>query len=98
MILIGPHDLAESMGIREPNDPRLRRTIEEIADRLRRVGRACLGFSLNHPMLPMTVAELKRLGVVYTSIQPPLERQILITLRNAVQAVRQAERGTSAGA
>jgi 2-keto-3-deoxy-L-rhamnonate aldolase RhmA len=84
LIAVGPNDLAASMGITEPTDPELKRTIDHIAETLKRVGKAKMTFPLASHAYPLSAKELQQMGVVYANCGPtvvdlllgPLTRQV----------------------
>ena len=84
LILIGPHDLAESLGIAQPNDPRLWAAAEEIAQTLKQVGNARMALSHGHPVLTATIADLQRWGVGYSNLLPPPEAVVLRHYRERI--------------
>jgi 4-hydroxy-2-oxoheptanedioate aldolase len=88
IVTVGPHDLAESMGVREPNDPRVRAIVQDIAARLRTLGKARFGFPIGFSQLPLSPEEAVELGVSYSTVLPPAERMLLDVLRGAVTAAR----------
>ena len=88
---IGPHDLTMAMGFSEPNRPEVRKAIEDAARRLRETGNARLGFSIGHPWLPITMAEAKRLGVVYANAGPSVAGLLLDAYTKHVTQLRQEE-------
>jgi 4-hydroxy-2-oxoheptanedioate aldolase len=91
LVNIGAHDLAESMGIRTPNDPAVRQAVQEAGDRLRRLGKARLAFSVGHPVLPMSLSDLRAIGAVYAAIQPSVERYLMQSLKALVAGLREEE-------
>ena len=88
LILIGPSDLSESLGITEPNDPQLWSTVEEIAQRLKQVGNAKMAFSHGHAMLTASVADLQRWGVGYSNVLPAPEGVLLRYYRDRLGKLR----------
>ena len=88
LVLLGPSDLAESLGIPEPNDPKLWATVEDIARRIKKVGNAKMALSSGHPQLTASVADLKRLGVGYSNLLPPPEEVILEHYRDKLAQLR----------
>jgi staphyloferrin B biosynthesis citrate synthase len=90
-IIVGLHDLAESMAIRSPDDPRLRAIVEEIATRLQRLGKAQLGLTVGHPMLQLSVGDLKHLHSAFCTVAPAVERRMLTVLMGLVDGIRREE-------
>lgn len=92
VITIGPHDLAESLGVGDqPGHPRLRSAVDDVSRLLRAKGKARLGLSIGHPLLPMTVETIRALGVVHSNVLPSVERHLLNTLRQRVGDLRDSE-------
>ncbi|MFC1963785.1 HpcH/HpaI aldolase/citrate lyase family protein [Chloroflexota bacterium] len=88
LVAIGPADLTQSLGIADSRDPKLKKTIEEIALTLKRVGKARMTFPLNNPFFPLNAAELQRLGVAYANCGPPDVRRLLDSYRQQVQRIQ----------
>lgn len=88
LIAIGPTDLAQSLGISDSKDARLKRTIEEIAGTIKKVGKAKMTFPLNNPTFPLGAAELQKLGVVYTNCNPDDVSRLLNSYRQQVKEIR----------
>ena len=89
IVNVGPHDMAMALGVTDPNDPRLRKTVEQAAERLRKVGKARFGFSIGHHWCPVTVAEARGMGVVYSNAGPPVGALLLNSYRKHVDSLRQ---------
>jgi 2-keto-3-deoxy-L-rhamnonate aldolase RhmA len=77
IVAIGPSDLAEGLGVTEPNDPRLREVVGQIAERVKKVGNAKLGFPYGHRMIDVTYEDLRGWGVGYANVGPLVERVLL---------------------
>ena len=90
IIAIGPTDFSESLGIRDPGDPRLRTKLEEIAQQIKQIGKAKLAISMNHPALPLTPQDLMKLGVGYSHVAPAPPQILLRTWRSSVKSIHQA--------
>lgn len=88
LIVVGPSDLSQALGISDSNDPRLKSTIEHISTSLRRLGKAKLAFPLGHPAFPLNAAQLQKLGVAYANCGPPDVRRLLDSYRQQVEAIR----------
>jgi 4-hydroxy-2-oxoheptanedioate aldolase len=88
LIAIGPSDLAQSLGIFDSKDVRLKETIEEIAETIKRVGKAKMTFPINNPTFPLGAAELQRMGVAYTNCNPDDVSRLLNSYRQQVQDIR----------
>lgn len=90
LVAIGPTDLSEALGIRDPADPRLRAKINEIAQKIKQVGKARLSIPMNHPALPLSPQDMINLGVGHANVGPPPTAILLRTWRNSVQSIHQA--------
>jgi len=90
LVSIGPTDFSEYMGIRNPADPRLRTKINELADRIKKIGKAKLSMPLGHAALPLTAEELIKLGAGYTHVAPPPPAVLLRSMRERVQSIHKA--------
>ena len=90
LISIGPTDLAESMGIRDRYDPRLRATLEDIARRIGRVGKARLSVPMGHAYLPLSPRKLVALGVAYSHVAPGPPQILLRAWTNEVEQIRRS--------
>lgn len=84
MLFVGPSDLATSMGIFENNHPKVRQAVESIAAIVRRVGKAKLGFVLQHSVLNVDVPGLLKLGVSYALCLPGPQGRLLASFRQQV--------------
>ena len=87
LVAIGPTDFSEYMGIRDPNDPRLKAKLKEIADKVKSIGQAKLAVSMNHPALPLGPEELLELGVGYSHVAPPPPSILLRSMSDRVEAI-----------
>ncbi len=81
MIVVAPTDLSESLGLRGNFDA-LRKVYQDVADRLRRIGKARLSVPYGHPAMPFNAKELKALGVVYASVHPAMPSRIIKSFRD----------------
>lgn len=92
LIAIGPGDLSAALGVTDPRDPLLKRTIEGIAATLRKTGKARMAFPLGLAAYPLTASQLQELGVAYTNCYPGDLGRLLQSYRDQVGQV-QAELG-----
>ena len=76
-VSLGPSDLAEQMGVREPNHPKVRAAVDDVAERLKKVGKAKMAFYVGHHMLDVTMADLKRWDVGFVHVLPNPDRLLL---------------------
>lgn len=90
LVSIGPTDFSEYMGIRDPADPRLRAKINELADRIKKIGKAKLSMPIAHPALPLTAQDLLQLGGGYSHVAPPPPAVLLHSMRERVQSIHKA--------
>ena len=88
LIAIGPSDLSQALGISDPADPKLKQVIEEVSRRLKKVGQARMTLPLGNASFPVTVAELKRLGVAYTNCNPADVSRLLSSYRQQMKDIR----------
>ena len=89
LVALGPTDLSEALGVTDPRDPRLRQKVDEIAAKVRKVGKAKLSIPVNHPALPLTPQDLLDLGAGYTHVGPPPSSIVLNALRDSARRVRE---------
>ena len=85
---LGPTDLSEFLGVTGPQDPRLRRKVDEIASVVRKVGKAKLSIPVNHAALPQTARDLMDLGAGYTHVGPPPTTVVMNALRDSAKRIR----------
>ena len=95
LVAIGPNDLAQTLGVRDATDPRLRSKVEEIAQRVRSVGKAKLAIPTNNAMLPITPEGLVELGVGYSHVGPPPTAVLLQSMQDRVKSIHKATRRAS---
>ena len=88
LIAIGPGDLSAALGVSDPRDPRLRETIEEIAATLKTVGKARMAFPMGLAAYPVTVTQLRVMGVAYSNCYPGDLARLLQSYRNQVQQLQ----------
>lgn len=91
LLTFGPHDLAESMGIRDAGDPRVRAAIEEAVGKVKALGKAGFGLPLGYPRLRFTIEDMIRLGGSWGTVMPPPEVLMLSAMKDAVGSVRRDE-------
>ena len=87
LISVGPSDLSQSLGIVQPNDPNLRAAVEDIANKLKKIGNAKLALPYGNAKLPLTVADLVRLDVGYSNVGPSDARAILMYHKNTMSKI-----------
>lgn len=81
LVALGPTDLSQAIGVSDPADPRLRAKVNEIAERVKRIGKAKLAIPANHAALPLSPKDLLDLGVGYTHVAPPPTAILLNAMR-----------------
>jgi len=89
LISLGPTDLSAALGITDPQDPRLRQTVEELIGKVNRIGKAKVYVPVYHPAFYLTPKELVQLGVHYTSVAPPPPTIVLNALRDSARRIRE---------
>jgi 2-keto-3-deoxy-L-rhamnonate aldolase RhmA len=90
LISLGPTDLSAALGITDPQDPRLRQTVEELVRKVNRIGKAKVYLPVYHPAFYLTPKDLVQLGVNYTSVAPPPPTIVLKALGESAQRIREA--------
>lgn len=88
LVTVGPTDLAQALGIPENEYPRLMEPIEHIAATLKRVGKAKLALPLNLPAFPLTIAQLKELGVAYANCGPADVGRLMDSYKQQLKDIR----------
>lgn len=88
LITVGPLDLAESMDIHTPDDPRVYAAIEQVAEQIRSVGNARLGLPVGHASLSMGIAAARELGASWVNVSPPPEVCLRQLLSRTVEDLR----------
>ena len=88
LVSIGPTDFSEYMGIRDPASPELRAKLTDLADRIKKIGKAKMQFPMNHAALPLGPQELTELGVGYTHVAPAPPAVLLRSLRERMASIR----------
>ena len=87
-VSVGPTDLSATLGVTDPRDPKLRTAVEDLAARIRRAGKAKLGFPVDHPACPISAPELVQMGVGYSNMAPTPTSAVLNALRQGVAKIR----------
>lgn len=89
-IAIGPTDLAQALEIPKDEYPRLLETIEYISKSLKKVGKAKMAFPMDHPVYPLSIAELKEFGVAYTNCGPADVSRLLSSYRKQMDGIKKS--------
>ncbi|MFC2021529.1 HpcH/HpaI aldolase/citrate lyase family protein [Chloroflexota bacterium] len=89
LIAVGLNDITQAFGFSGPHDPRLKETVENVANTIKRVGKAKLNISMGHPGYPMDIAEVKRLGIAYTHVQPNPVGRLLKSFTQSMKEIRE---------
>lgn len=89
LISLGPTDLSAALGITDPQDPRLRQTVEALIGKVNRIGKAKVYVPVYHPAFYLTPKDLTQLGVNYTSVAPPPPTIVLKALQESAQRIRE---------
>tara|TARA_B100000315_G_scaffold113016_1_gene103673 strand:+ start:765 stop:1565 length:801 start_codon:yes stop_codon:yes gene_type:complete len=90
LIALGPTDISAALGITEPGDPRLRQAFEEMAGKVKNVGKAKVYIPVYHSALYLTPQDLVQMGVSYTSVAPAPPTIVLNSLRESAKRIREA--------
>jgi 2-keto-3-deoxy-L-rhamnonate aldolase RhmA len=90
LVAVGPNDFSEYMGIRDPSDPRLKVRLKELADQVRKIGKAKLAVTMDHASMPLTALELLDLGVGYSHVAPSPAAVLLRSMRERVHNIHKA--------
>jgi 2-keto-3-deoxy-L-rhamnonate aldolase RhmA len=88
LITVGPTDLAQALGIPENEYPRLMEPIEHISATLKKVGQAKLALPLNLPAFPLTISQLKELGVSYANCGPADVGRLMNSYKNQIDEIK----------
>jgi len=88
LIAIGPNDLSAALGVTDPHDPLLKRTIDDMVATLRKVGKARMAFPLGIAAYPLSARELQSMGVAYANCNPYDARRLLLSYRQQVQEIQ----------
>jgi 2-keto-3-deoxy-L-rhamnonate aldolase RhmA len=89
LIAIGPNDLSAALGVTDPKDPLLKKTIDGIARTLKKTGKAKMTFPLMNAAYPIGAVELQKLGVAYCNCGPS---EVARLLRSFQQQVKDIEK------
>ena len=90
LVTVGPTDLAQALGIPEDEYPRLMEPIGHISATLKRVGKAKLALPLNLPAFPLTISQLKELGVAYANCGPADVGRLMNSYTQQIDEIRAA--------
>jgi 2-keto-3-deoxy-L-rhamnonate aldolase RhmA len=89
IVAIGPSDMARALGTSgRPEDPRMAETVQRVAEIIRKSGNARLAFPVNHPAFPLSLAQLRELGVGYSNCPPAPETLLLRSMTQQVADLR----------
>ena len=88
LIAIGPSDLSQALGVSGKDDPKLKTTIETIAAKLKKEGKAKMTFPMNAAAYPLDVAGLVKLGVAYTNCNPTDVDRLMSSYVRQVKEIR----------
>jgi 2-keto-3-deoxy-L-rhamnonate aldolase RhmA len=89
LIVVGPADMSRALGVLgTSNHPLLRSTVEKVAASIKEVGNARFAFAAGNPVLTLTIADLRALGVGYTNCAPGPEVRLLRSYQQEVKAIR----------
>ena len=89
LIALGPTDISTALGMTDPADPRLKQTFEDLAAKVKAVGKAKVYIPVNHAACRFTPQDLLGMGVSYTSVAPAPPTIVLNALKASAQNIRE---------
>ena len=95
LIALGPTDISTALGMTDPSDPKLKQTFEELAAKVKAVGKAGVYIPVNHASCRFTPQDLLAMGVNYSSVAPAPPTIVLNVLKTSAHHIR--EEGAKAG-
>ncbi len=89
IVAIGPSDMARALGTSgRPDDPKMAETVNRVAGIIKKSGNSRMAFPANHPAYPLSIAQLKALGVGYCNCPPAPESILLRAMTQQVADLR----------
>ncbi len=88
LIAIGGTDLSTYLGTRD--QVKLRTKLNEICDRISKIGKARLQLPIGDALLLLTIPDLLKLGGSYANMQPRPTGLLLRSLMDQLQSIHQA--------
>ena len=88
LIALGPTDISTALGMTDPADPKLKQTFEELAAKVKAVGKAGVYIPVNHAACRFTPQDLFAMGVNYSSVAPAPPTIVLNALKTSAQNIR----------
>ena len=88
LIALGPTDISTALGMTAPADPKLKQTFEELAAKVKAVGKAGVYIPVNHAACRFTPQDLLAMGVNYSSVAPAPPTIVLNALKTSAQNIR----------
>ncbi len=89
IVAIGPSDMAQALGTSgRPEDPKMAEAVHRAAEIIRKSGNARMAFPISHPAFPLSIAQLKALGVGYSNCPPAPETLLLRSMTQQVADLR----------
>ena len=89
LIALGPTDISAALGFTDPADPKLKETFDELAAKVKAVGKAGVYIPVNHASCRFTPEDLLKMGVNYTSVAPAPPTIVLNALKASAQNIRE---------
>ena len=89
LIALGPTDISTALGMTDPYDPRLKQTFQELAAKIKAVGKAGVYIPVNHAACRFTPQDLLAMGVNCSSVAPAPPTIVLNALKASVQNIRE---------
>ena len=89
LIALGPTDISTVLGMTDPTDPRLKETFEELAAKVKAVGKAGVYIPVNHAACRFTPQDLLKMGVNYSSVAPAPPTIVLNALKASAKNIRE---------
>jgi 2-keto-3-deoxy-L-rhamnonate aldolase RhmA len=89
LVSIGPTDFSQALGITDPTDPRLRARVDEIAAKVKKIGKAKLQMPAGHAAMPLTPKDLLDLGIGYTHVAPPPPAILMRAMQARVKEIHE---------
>jgi 2-keto-3-deoxy-L-rhamnonate aldolase RhmA len=89
LIALGPTDISAALGITDPEDPKLKQTFQELAAKVKAVGKAGVSIPTNDAACRFTPQDLLEMGVNYSGMVPAPPTIVLNALKASAQSIRE---------